>query len=96
MNKIYVGNLPYSATEEELRDMFSACGAIKEIAFIKDRYTQQCKGFSFIEFEDASSAQKAIDEFNDQDHNGRTLKVNIAQERTSGGNSSRSNEKARY
>ena len=52
MNKIYIGNLPYDATEEELRDMFSSCGAIKEIAFIKDRYTQQCKGFSFIEFED--------------------------------------------
>ena len=96
MNKIYVGNLPYSATEGELRELFSTCGAIKEIAFIKDRYTGQCKGFSFIEFDDASSAQNAIEQYNEQEFNGRKLRVNIAQERESGANGNRRPQRAPY
>ncbi len=96
MNKIYVGNLPYTATEEELRELFSACGAIKEIAFIKDRYTGQCKGFSFIEFDDASSAQNAIDQYNEQEFNGRNLRVNIAQERQGGEDGNRRPQRASY
>lgn len=96
MNKIYVGNLPYSATQEELSELFSSCGAIKEIAFIKDKFTGQCKGFSFIEFEDASSAQNAIEQYNEKEFNGRKLRVNIAQERESGNNGNRRTQRAPY
>ncbi len=96
MNKIYVGNLPYSATQEELSELFSSCGAIKEIAFIKDKFTGQCKGFSFIEFEDSSSAQNAIEQYNEKEFNGRKLRVNIAQERESGNNGNRRTQRAPY
>jgi len=96
MNKIYVGNLPYSATQEELSELFSSCGAIKEIAFIKDKFTGQCKGFSFIEFDDASSAQNAIEQYNEKEFNGRKLRVNIAQERESGNNGNRRTQRAPY
>lgn len=96
MNKIYVGNLPYSATQEELSELFSSCGTIKEIAFIKDKFTGQCKGFSFIEFDDASSAQNAIEQYNEKEFNGRKLRVNIAQERESGNNGNRRTQRAPY
>lgn len=80
-NKIYVGNLSYSTTEDELRDAFSAFGTVTSVNIIKDRFTDQSKGFGFIEMGDGEEAKKAIDGMNQQEVGGRTIKVDEAKER---------------
>lgn len=80
-NKIYVGNLNYSTTEEELRNMFSQYGTIESVNIITDRFSGQSKGFGFIEMANADEAQQAIDGMNQQELGGRTLKVNEAREK---------------
>lgn len=77
MSKIYVGNLPFNITEQELDSSFQQFGKIKEIALIKDRYTNECKGFAFITFDAADSAQKALT-LNGTDFQGRPMKVSKA------------------
>lgn len=77
MSKIYVGNLPSNTTEQELDNSFQQFGKIKEIALIKDRYTNECKGFAFITFGAADSAQKALS-LNGTDFQGRPMKVSEA------------------
>lgn len=90
MKKIYVGNLPYEVTDDDLRDMFSTFGSIAEIKLITDRETGRSKGFSFVEFDDESSVEGALT-MNGQDYKGRPLKVSLAREKTGGsGGSSRS------
>ncbi len=86
MNKLYVGNLPYSASEPELEELFSQFGPVKSVALIKDRETGRMKGFGFVEFDSAGDAEKAL-ELNGQDMGGRPLKVNIAKPREAGGGS---------
>jgi RNA recognition motif-containing protein len=97
MNKIYVGNLSYQATEEELTELFSKYGNIKSIALIKDRATGRPKGFGFIEFDDNGQADASI-EMDGQEFMGRPLKVNIAreQQRTGGGGRSGGGGRGRY
>lgn len=87
--KLYVGNLPYSATESDLTEKFSACGRVESAKLIIDRDTGRSKGFGFIEMSTDSEAQAAIDALNGTDYDGRPLKVNEAkpQERRSGGRS---------
>ncbi len=80
-NKLYVGNLSYSVTEEQLRELFSQYGEIKEVVIIKDSYTDRSKGFGFIEFTNPTDAEKATSELNGKEHEGRTLKVNEAKQR---------------
>jgi RNA recognition motif-containing protein len=80
-NKIYVGNLNYSTTEDELRDAFSAFGTVTSVNIIKDRFTDQSKGFGFIEMGDGEEAKKAIEGMNQQELGGRTIKVDEAKER---------------
>ncbi len=80
-NKIYVGNLNYSTTEDELRNMFSQYGTIESVNIITDRFSGQSKGFGFIEMSNADEAQQAIDGMNQQELGGRTLKVNEAREK---------------
>jgi RNA recognition motif-containing protein len=80
-NKIYVGNLNYNTTEDELRNMFSQYGTIESVNIITDRFSGQSKGFGFIEMADADEAQQAIDGMNQQELGGRTLKVNEAREK---------------
>ncbi len=80
-NKIYVGNLNYSTTEDELRDAFSAFGTVTSVNIIKDRFTDQSKGFGFIEMGDGEEAKKAIEGMNQQEVGGRTIKVDEAKER---------------
>lgn len=80
-NKIYVGNLPYSTTENEFRETFGQFGKVSELNLIKDRHTDQCKGFGFVTYETNDSAQHALT-FDGQEFKGRKLKVNIARERT--------------
>jgi RNA recognition motif-containing protein len=76
--KLYVGNLPYSATEQVLHDTFSACGTVDSATTITDRDTGQSKGFGFVEMSSDSEAQKAIQELNGTSLDGREIKVNEA------------------
>ncbi len=84
--RIYVGNLPYSATEEEVRDLFSQHGEIISVAMITDRETGRFRGFCFVEMEDAE-AEAAIAALNEQDMGGRPLRVNEARPREDRGRS---------
>jgi RNA recognition motif-containing protein len=84
MKRIYVGNLPWSADENTLRDLFAAVGQVHSAAVITDRETGRSRGFGFIEMDNAD-ADKAISQLNGQDMGGRPLRVNEARERTGGG-----------
>jgi RNA recognition motif-containing protein len=88
MKRIYVGNLPWSADETALRELFSTVGEVHSAAVITDRETGRSRGFGFIEMENAD-ADKAISQLNGQDMGGRPLRVNEARERTSRGGGSR-------
>ena len=79
--RIYVGGLPYSATEEDLENLFSSQGAVKDVTIITDRYTGQAKGFGFVEMENDAEADKAISSLNGTQMGGRTLTVNEAKPR---------------
>lgn len=87
MNKIYVGNLPYSASESELEDLFAQFGKIVSVNVIKDKYTGRSKGFGFIEFEGEEQAKAAVS-LDGNDMDGRPLRVSVAreQQRSGGGN----------
>ncbi len=76
--KLHVGNLPYSATEQDLSDKFAACGTVKSVKLITDRDTGRTRGFGFIEMASGADAQAAIDSLNDTDYEGRPMKVNEA------------------
>lgn len=81
MKKIYVGNLPFSATEAELRELFGQYGAVESVNLITDRETGRPRGFGFVEMGDAE-ADAAISALDGQEFGGRTLRVNVARERT--------------
>lgn len=81
---IYVGNLPYETTEDDLRQAFEAHGEVSSVQLIVDRYTGKSRGFAFIEMSDDSVGQTAIDALNDADFGGRQLKVTKAN-RSEGG-----------
>lgn len=76
--KLYVGNLAYEATEDELRELFGQAGGVVSTAIIRFRDTGRSKGFGFVEMETEEAAQKAIDTLNGQDHKGRKLVVSEA------------------
>lgn len=76
--KLYVGGLPYSTTEDELRDAFSQAGAVESASIIMDRMSGRSKGFGFVEMSSDEDAQKAIDLWNGKDFGGRSLTVNEA------------------
>ena len=80
-NKLYVGNLPYAASEEDLKTYFSQAGTVTSVALITDRATGRAKGFGFVEMASAEEAQKAISMFHGQDFMGRALTVNVARPR---------------
>ena len=90
MSKIYVGNLPFSATEESVRTLFAQHGTVDSVALISDRDTGRPRGFGFIEMS-SSDAARAIQSLNGHDLEGRALKVNEAQDkqRSAGGSGSR-------
>lgn len=79
--KIYVGNLSYATTEDELRELFSQAGAVVSVALIKDRDSGQSKGFAFVEMSNQSEAENAIHLFNGKALGNRELKVNMARPR---------------
>src|SRR5579885_2046500 len=84
MTKIYVGNLPFSATESEVRDLFAHHGTVESVSLITDRDTGRPRGFGFVEMSRAD-ASRAIQNLNGKDLGGRPLRVNEAQERSGGG-----------
>jgi RNA recognition motif-containing protein len=79
--KLYVGNLPYSATQAQIQELFSQAGAITEVNIITDRYTGQPKGFAFVEMASEDEAQEAIKRFNGYSFDNRTLNVSEARPR---------------
>jgi len=81
---IYVGNLPYNATEDELRAAFAAFGEVTSVNLISDKFTGQSKGFAFVEMGDNSSADSAIKGLNETAMGGRNIKVNQAKPRSEG------------
>lgn len=78
---IFVGNLPFTATENELRDLFASYGDIDSVAVIKDRDTGRSRGFGFVELADDARARDAISELDGYDMGGRKIAVNEAQPR---------------
>jgi RNA recognition motif-containing protein len=76
--KVYVGNLPFSATEDSLKETFAQFGTVVSVNIITDRYTGQSKGFGFIELSTKQEATEAIGRMNNTEMDGRTLKVSEA------------------
>jgi len=79
--KLYVGNLSYSATEENLRDLFAQAGTVSSVTLIKDRDTGRSRGFAFVEMSSQVEAENAISMFNGYSMDNRQLTVNIARPR---------------
>jgi RNA recognition motif-containing protein len=77
-NKLYVGNLPYSANDQTLTEAFSQCGTVSSAKVITDRDTGRSKGFGFVEMSTDEEAKDAISKLNGQDNDGRAMKVNEA------------------
>lgn len=95
-NKLYVGNLPFSTTEEELRTLFTQAGAVVSVSLIKDRETGRSRGFAFVEFGSQAEAEKAVSLFNNTQLDNRTLKVNLARPREESGKFRRSGGNRRF
>jgi cold-inducible RNA-binding protein len=83
--KLYVGNLPYSATEASLREAFSVAGTVDSVSLITDRDTGQSKGFGFVEMSTDAEAQAATQQLNGTSLEGRQIKVSEAKPKGSGG-----------
>ena len=79
--KLYVGGIPYSASEEDLKSHFAAAGEVVSATIITDRYTGRSRGFGFVEMADEDGAKKAIEMFDGKEMDGRKLTVNIARPR---------------
>jgi RNA recognition motif-containing protein len=76
--KLYVGNLPYEATETDLQTLFETSGQVASINIVRDRATVQARGFAFVEMSDADGASKAITDLDRHQYGGRSLTVNEA------------------
>ena len=79
--KIYVGNMSYDTSEDDLRKAFEAHGTVDSVAVISDQYSGRSKGFGFVEMSNDTEARAAMESLNDSDLSGRTLKVNEARPR---------------
>jgi RNA recognition motif-containing protein len=84
VTKLYVGNLPFTATEDAVRALFTPHGTVEKISLVTDRDTGRPRGFGFVEMSNAD-ASRAIQALNGQDFDGRALRINEAQDRASGG-----------
>ncbi len=83
--RIFVGNLPFSATDDQLRGLFSAHGEVSSVNIITDKFTNRSRGFAFVEMSDDAAAGAAIAALNQYQLDGRALTVNEARERSEGG-----------
>lgn len=88
MTNIFVGNLSYQTTEDELRDAFAEFGTVERVSIVRDRDSGQPRGFAFVEMTDSAQAAKAIETLNGREVNGRAINVNEARprEQRPGGN----------
>src|SRR5256885_12725731 len=82
MKKLFVGNIPHSTTEAELRTLFAAHGAVEQVSVVTDRDTGRSRGFAFVEMTDSGEAEKAIAALNGKELGGRALNVNEAKPKT--------------
>jgi RNA recognition motif-containing protein len=78
---IYIGNLPYNVSEEDLRDAFGQFGQVQSANIITDKFSGRSKGFGFVDMPNDSEGREAIEAMNDKDFKGRTIKVNEARPR---------------
>ena len=85
MKKLFVGNIPHSTTEAELRTLFAAHGAVEQVSVVTDRDTGRSRGFAFVEMSDAGEAEKAIAALNGKELGGRALNINEARPKTDRG-----------
>jgi RNA recognition motif-containing protein len=83
--KLYVGNLPFSTTDDELRSVFERHGSVSSVNVITDRETGRSRGFAFVEMDEASAADDAMRALDGSDLGGRNIKVNEARDRQRGG-----------
>jgi hypothetical protein len=83
--KLYVGNLPFTASEDEIRELFERHGAVDKVSVITDRETGRPRGFAFVEMAEGANADAAIQALDGRDFGGRSLRVNEAQDRRGGG-----------
>src|SRR3954465_5446777 len=83
--RLYVGNLPYSATEDQLTELFGRAGKVDNVRVMRDMATGRARGFAFVEMANDDDAQKAISEFHEQQMDGRALVVNEARPKPEGG-----------
>lgn len=83
--KLYIGNLSFTATEQELHEYFAQAGAVESATIVKDRDTGRSRGFGFVEMASDDDAQKAIETLDGKEFKGRALKVNEAKAREEGG-----------
>ncbi len=88
MTKLYVGNLPFSATEDAVRALFASHGTVEKVSLINDRDTGRPRGFGFVEMSNAD-ASRAMQALNGKDMDGRSLKINEAQDKPRNGGGSR-------
>ena len=79
ISKIFVGNLPFEADDQDLSEIFSQAGAVVSARVVTDRYTGRSKGFGFVDMASTNDAQSAIDKFNGAEFNGRPITVSLAQ-----------------
>jgi len=80
-NRLFVGNLSYQTAENDLQDYFSQIGAVMSVNLMMDKMTGKSRGFAFVEFSSEADANKAVEDFNNKEFQGRTLTVNIARPR---------------
>lgn len=88
-NKLYVGNLPFSATEADLNRIFAAVGTVSRTTIVTDRETQRPRGFAFVEMATDADAQAAVNQLDRKDFGGRAMQVNIARPREDRGSAPR-------
>ena len=94
--KLYVGNLSFSTTEDELRTLFAQAGTVNSVAIISDRDTGRSRGFGFVEMSTQAEAEDAIKKFDQMDLGGRDLRVNIARPREDRGSRGDRGGRGRY
>jgi len=95
-NKLYIGNLPFDTTEEDLRTMFAQAGTVVSVSLIKDRDTGRSRGFGFVELSTQAEAEKGVSLFNNSLLANRTIKVNIARPKEDKGKFGKHSGSRRY
>ena len=83
--RIFVGNLPFSATDDQLRQLFAPHGEVSSVSIVKDKFTDRSRGFAFVEMATAESANTAITALTGHTMDARPLTINVARERSEGG-----------